>query len=130
MSEYEYFEAYYILQEGLVETSMNVLVALFAYLAASHFAGAKLKSAAAVTLSAIYTVFLTNPVMGVYTAAVSMHSLAASFANAYPESELPIGEFSLPLALAFVLTPIFFGWCSSIWYLHFIVRHPEYEGGA
>jgi hypothetical protein len=89
MSPAEYFELINMAGDSAATHAMNAVTIYFAYLAATYFTGNKLTPFQAVALTAIYSIFLTVPVLTCLSSIKLMGVHIQQFRAAHPEL-LPI----------------------------------------
>jgi len=122
MSTAEYLEIL-AMSQGLVAThSMNAVSILFAYLVAAYVVGRKFSRFQVISISLIYTVFLTLPVFAMLGEMSSLISLNVNFAREYPDfvNTLNSGRISAPGGYFLYVNAFVWlsGWLLSLYFMY------------
>jgi hypothetical protein len=122
MTEYEFLEAGVLYSERVLDSAMNLITVVFAYLAASHFVGRRLPGAVAIGLSSIYSLWILATMVAIASFLSSGFEVQVQYRNEYSGGWVypnePVQEFWLLVSLL----PMFLAWIGSLYYLHSIIR--------
>ena len=122
MTEYEFLEAGVLYFERILDSAMNLITVVFAYLAASHFVGERLPRAVAVGLSTIYSLWIVMTIASIATFLDSALNVQVEYRSEYPGGWVYSREPRFGLWLIGSLLPMLLAWIGSLYYLHFVVR--------
>ncbi len=92
----------------------------FAYLVAAYVVGRELAGGIAFGLSAIYTLVLFGPLMGIWGTLNQMNWVASEYSRLYPEGTA-MGDGISGVTVLLTTLPYLLGWAASIAYLHVYV---------
>ena len=100
MSEFEFVEIFHLNAEYLGTSAMNVFSIFVAYTLAAHFAGKQLSRNVAIFVSAVYSLFLLGPFVGILSSTTDMENIKNTYSIKYPAGTLlSSSEFSLSATL-------------------------------
>jgi len=122
MTEYEFLEAGILYFERILDSAMNLITVVFAYLAASHFVGERLPRAVALGLSTIYSLWIVMTIASVATFLVSALNVQLEYRHEYTGGWVYPREPKFEIWLIGTLLPMLLAWIGSLYYLHFVVR--------
>lgn len=122
MSEFEYVESLIANISFVRAAAMDFVTVFFAYCLAAHLVGSQLQRIVAVSMSAIYSLFLINPFLGMLAGMNSQIRMQAIAHSQYPDSAFIQEASNSSLVILMVVAPPLLGWLASLLYLHVFVR--------
>jgi hypothetical protein len=122
MTEYEFLEAGVLYYERILDSAMNLITVVLAYLAASHFVGERLPRAVAIGLSTIYSLWIVTTIAAIATFLSSGVDVQVEYQHEYPGGWVYPREPKFEFWLIGSLLPMSLAWIGSLYYLHFVVR--------
>ena len=78
MSEFEFLEAGVLYLDGILDSAVQLIGVMFAYLAASHFAGKQVNRSVAIGFSAIYSFWVMSTVFVIIQFVTTFHDIVKS----------------------------------------------------
>ena len=122
MTEFEFLEAGVLYSERILDSAMNLITVVFAYLAASHFVGRQLPKIVVVSLSIVYSIWIFGTMAAIAGFLDSTFNVRVQYGLVFPDGWIYPNEPRRVLWFAVSLTPMTLAWFGSLLYLHIIVR--------
>ena len=122
MTEFEFLTAIGDAFGFSVQAAMGFFTVFGAYVLTAHFAGKALSKPVAISISVLYSIFLSGPVTGIFLAAYKVEHLENLYFEQYPAGEI-VRSFGSPEILLFIIAfPLLLGWLASLVYMHGYIR--------
>ena len=88
----------------------------------AHFAGKTFSKLVAMSISTLYSLFLTGPLTGIFLNVYSVAHLEALYFEQYPRGQIVRSLGSPELLLFIIAFPLLLGWLASLVYMHGYIR--------
>ena len=122
MTEYEFLTAIGDAFSFAVQAAMAFFTVFGAYVVTAYLAGESFSKTVAVSLSTLYTLFLTGPVSGIFVNVYERARLEALYFRQYPEGQIVQEGLPPSVILVVIVGPLVIGWVLSLAYMHGYVR--------
>ena len=122
MTEYEFLTAIADRFGFAVQAAMAFFTVFGAYVVTAYLAGKSFSKLVAISLSTLYSLFLTGPLAGIFLNVYEMHRLEGLYFTLYPGGEIVVKGASPEFAIVAITGPLVLGWILSLLYMHVHVR--------